>query len=119
MYSEVRCTKSSTYLDVSVQQGALLQALVQQTHLFDSVAADAVGVVVDAEQQAAQQDGKFKTCGSLSLQHRGGGEQVPGLGQQHTHLHYHSHTLKRSCVCVVMDGYLSTYTRINGNTITT
>lgn len=61
-----------TYLDLGVQQGALLQALIEQTHLFDGVAADAVGIVVFAEQQAAQQSGILKTRGSLTLQHRGG-----------------------------------------------
>lgn len=60
------------HLDLGVQQGALLQALIEQTHLFDGVAADAVGIVVFAEQQAAQQSGILKTRGSLTLQHRGG-----------------------------------------------
>lgn len=61
--------QSTTYISLSVQQGAVLQTLVEQTHLFDCVAADAVGVVVGAEQQAAQQGGKFKTCGTLTPQH--------------------------------------------------
>lgn len=97
MYS--RC--AVTHRDLCVQQGALLQALVEQTHLSDCVAVDTVGVIVGAEQQAAQQGGKFKTRGSLTLQHRGGGEQVPGLGQQHTHLHYRTNTPAcfHGCVC--------------------
>lgn len=67
-----------------VQQGTVLQTLVEQTHASDCVAADAVGVVVGAEQQAAQQGGGFKAGGSLSLQHGGGGGHVSGLGQKHT-----------------------------------
>lgn len=102
----VYCCQSSTHLDLVVQQRALLQALVEQTHLSDCVAADTVGVVVGAEQQAAQQGGKFKTCGSLTLQHWGGGEQVPGLRQQNTHLTICC-THWGEAVCVILDVWRS------------
>ena len=61
------CDLQRAYLDRSVQQRAVLQALVEQTRLFVCVATDAVGIIVDPEQETAEQGGEFKTRGSLSL----------------------------------------------------
>lgn len=80
-------------LSLGVQQGALLQAEVQQTHLPGSVAADDVGVVVEAQQQAAEQGGRLEAGGLLAAQHRCGGEQLDGL-QGPVHSRTVRHTLR-------------------------
>lgn len=74
--------ESLCYLFSSVQWGAFLLGLVALTHLLAGVAAHTIGLVVSTNQQAAQQRGCFETCGTLTLQHRRGCEELPGLKQR-------------------------------------
>lgn len=74
--------ESLRYLSSSVQWGAFLLGLVALTHLPAGVAAHTIGLVVSTNQQAAQQRGRFQTCGTLTLQHRRGREELPGLKQR-------------------------------------
>lgn len=76
--------ESLRYLFSSVQWGAFLLGLVALTRLPAGIAAHTIGLVVSTDQQAAQQRGRFETGGTLTLQHRRGCEELPGL-KQRTH----------------------------------